>query len=98
MAAALIDGRAIAARMLEEARAEAQALAAAGWAPRLVSVSARSKQYDHCASAVALPTAAAHEAPMVSIAAGIWPLTTDIEVCSCPATTDSMPMKSGSPL
>jgi methylenetetrahydrofolate dehydrogenase (NADP+)/methenyltetrahydrofolate cyclohydrolase len=39
MAAALIDGRAIAARMLEEARAEAQALAAAGWAPRLVSVS-----------------------------------------------------------
>ena len=27
-------------------------------APRLVSVSARSKQYSHCASALALPSAA----------------------------------------
>ena len=39
MTATLIDGKAIAARMQAETRAEAQALAQAGWQPRLVSVS-----------------------------------------------------------
>lgn len=39
MTATLIDGRAIAARMMSETKAEAEALATAGWAPRLVSIS-----------------------------------------------------------
>ncbi|HRK41940.1 MAG TPA: bifunctional 5,10-methylenetetrahydrofolate dehydrogenase/5,10-methenyltetrahydrofolate cyclohydrolase [Gemmobacter sp.] len=39
MTATLIDGKAIAARMVEEVRAEAADLAAKGWAPRLVSIS-----------------------------------------------------------
>jgi methylenetetrahydrofolate dehydrogenase (NADP+)/methenyltetrahydrofolate cyclohydrolase len=39
MTATLIDGKAIAARMRDEIRAEAQALAEAGWAPRLISIS-----------------------------------------------------------
>ena len=39
MTATLIDGRAIAARMLAEVSADAQTLAAAGWEPRLVSIS-----------------------------------------------------------
>ena len=39
MTATIIDGKAIAARMREETREEAQALTAAGWAPRLVSIS-----------------------------------------------------------
>ena len=39
MTATLIDGKAIAARMVEEVRAEAADLAARGWAPRLVSIS-----------------------------------------------------------
>ena len=39
MTATIIDGKAIAARMREETRAEAEALTAAGWAPRLVSIS-----------------------------------------------------------
>ena len=39
MTATLIDGKAIAARMRDETRSEAQALAAAGWAPRLISIS-----------------------------------------------------------
>jgi methylenetetrahydrofolate dehydrogenase (NADP+)/methenyltetrahydrofolate cyclohydrolase len=39
MTATLIDGRAIAARMVTEVSAEAQQLADAGWAPRLVSIS-----------------------------------------------------------
>jgi methylenetetrahydrofolate dehydrogenase (NADP+)/methenyltetrahydrofolate cyclohydrolase len=39
MTATLIDGKAIAARMRDETRAEAQALAEAGWAPRLISIS-----------------------------------------------------------
>ena len=39
MTATLIDGKAIAARMRSEIRAEAEALAAAGWAPKLVSIS-----------------------------------------------------------
>ena len=36
MTATLIDGKAIAARMVEEVRADAAALAERGWAPRLV--------------------------------------------------------------
>lgn len=39
MTATLIDGKAIAARMREETRAEAQALTDAGWVPRLISIS-----------------------------------------------------------
>ena len=39
MTATLIDGRAIAARMLAEVLADAQTLAATGWEPRLVSIS-----------------------------------------------------------
>lgn len=39
MSATLIDGKAIAARMLAETRAEAGVLAEAGWQPRLVSIS-----------------------------------------------------------
>jgi methylenetetrahydrofolate dehydrogenase (NADP+)/methenyltetrahydrofolate cyclohydrolase len=39
MTATLIDGKAIAARMRDETRAEAEALAEAGWAPRLISIS-----------------------------------------------------------
>lgn len=39
MSATLIDGKAIAARMREETRAEAGRLAEAGWVPRLVSIS-----------------------------------------------------------
>ncbi len=39
MTATLIDGKAIAARMVEEVRAEAADLTAKGWAPRLVSIS-----------------------------------------------------------
>lgn len=39
MSATLIDGKAIAARMRGETRAQAQALAEAGWEPRLVSIS-----------------------------------------------------------
>lgn len=39
MTATVIDGRAIAARMTAEVAAEAAALAEAGWAPRLVSIS-----------------------------------------------------------
>lgn len=39
MSATLIDGKAIAARMRDETRAQAQALAKAGWTPRLVSIS-----------------------------------------------------------
>jgi methylenetetrahydrofolate dehydrogenase (NADP+)/methenyltetrahydrofolate cyclohydrolase len=39
MTATQIDGRAIAARMMTETLAEAQALAEAGWQPRLVSIS-----------------------------------------------------------
>lgn len=39
MTATIIDGKAIAARMRDETRAEAQALTEAGWAPRLVSIS-----------------------------------------------------------
>ena len=39
MTATLIDGKAIAARMVEEVRADAAALAERGWAPRLVSIS-----------------------------------------------------------
>ena len=39
MSATLIDGKAIAARMRDETRAQAQALAEAGWTPRLVSIS-----------------------------------------------------------
>ena len=39
MTATLIDGKAIAARMRDETRAEAEALAEAGWAPKLVSIS-----------------------------------------------------------
>ncbi|MDQ2067277.1 bifunctional 5,10-methylenetetrahydrofolate dehydrogenase/5,10-methenyltetrahydrofolate cyclohydrolase [Xinfangfangia sp. CPCC 101601] len=39
MTATLIDGKAIAERMRNETKAEAATLAAAGWAPRLVSVS-----------------------------------------------------------
>src|SRR5207244_4085928 len=76
-------------------------------APRLVSPSARSKQYSHCASALALPSAVYGEpggsgvafgpagSGAVSSAAGIWPVITDMELCSWPATTDSMPMNSG---
>ncbi|NEY91009.1 bifunctional 5,10-methylenetetrahydrofolate dehydrogenase/5,10-methenyltetrahydrofolate cyclohydrolase [Tabrizicola oligotrophica] len=39
MTATIIDGKAIAARMRDETRAEAQALTDAGWAPRLISIS-----------------------------------------------------------
>jgi methylenetetrahydrofolate dehydrogenase (NADP+) / methenyltetrahydrofolate cyclohydrolase len=39
MTATIIDGKAIAARMRAETRAEAETLAGAGWAPRLVSIS-----------------------------------------------------------
>jgi len=39
MTATAIDGKAIAARMVSEVRAEASELAAAGWEPRLVSIS-----------------------------------------------------------
>ncbi len=39
MTATLIDGKAIGARMLADAAAEAQKLKAAGWAPKLVSIS-----------------------------------------------------------
>jgi methylenetetrahydrofolate dehydrogenase (NADP+)/methenyltetrahydrofolate cyclohydrolase len=39
MTATLIDGKAIAARMRDETRGEAEALAEAGWAPRLISIS-----------------------------------------------------------
>lgn len=39
MTATLIDGKAIAARMVEEVRTEAAQLAERGWAPRLVSIS-----------------------------------------------------------
>ncbi len=39
MSATLIDGKAIAAKMTAETRMEAVALAAAGWQPRLVSIS-----------------------------------------------------------
>lgn len=39
MTATIIDGKAIAARMREETRAEAQALTEAGWVPRLISIS-----------------------------------------------------------
>ena len=39
MTATLIDGKAIAARMRDETRRDAQALTDAGWAPRLVSIS-----------------------------------------------------------
>ena len=39
MTATLIDGKAIAARMVDEIRAEAADLTAKGWAPRLVSIS-----------------------------------------------------------
>ena len=39
MTATLIDGKAIATRMVEEVRAEAANLTAKGWAPRLVSIS-----------------------------------------------------------
>ena len=39
MTATLIDGRAIAARMQAETKAEAETLATKGWAPRLVSIS-----------------------------------------------------------
>jgi methylenetetrahydrofolate dehydrogenase (NADP+) / methenyltetrahydrofolate cyclohydrolase len=39
MTATLIDGKAIAARMRSETRADAVALAEAGWAPKLVSIS-----------------------------------------------------------
>lgn len=39
MSATLIDGKAIAARIRAETRAESEALAEAGWAPRLVSIS-----------------------------------------------------------
>src|SRR5262249_3717933 len=67
--------------------------------PRLVSVSARSKQYSHFASAVPLPTGTyggADGSGAVSSATGIWPSMTDIEVCSWPGTTVSMPRNSGS--
>src|SRR3954470_11824734 len=53
--------------------------------PRLVSVSPRSKQYDHCASAVALPSAlypGVFGSFWLKIFSGIWPAITDIEVCS----------------
>src|SRR5215470_13108733 len=67
-------------------------------APRLVSVSPRSKQYSHCASALPLPSAvyggpAGSEAE--SSAAGIWPVMIDIEVCSWPGATVSRPRNSG---
>lgn len=39
MSATLIDGKAIAARMMAETRAEAAELAEAGWQPRLISIS-----------------------------------------------------------
>ena len=39
MSATLIDGKAIAARMRAETRVEAEKLAEAGWAPRLISIS-----------------------------------------------------------
>ena len=39
MTATLIDGKSIAAKMMADTRAEAEGLAAAGWQPRLVSVS-----------------------------------------------------------
>lgn len=39
MTATLIDGRAIAAKMQVDTRAEAETLSAAGWSPRLVSIS-----------------------------------------------------------
>ena len=39
MRAAIIDGKAIAARMRAETAAEAAELAAQGWQPRLVSIS-----------------------------------------------------------
>src|SRR4029079_5196416 len=76
-------------------------------APRLRSVSPRSKQYSHCASAFALPSARYGEpagsgvpfgvvgSTAVSSAPGIWPEMTDIDECSWPATTLSMPMNSG---
>src|SRR5262245_20456499 len=66
--------------------------------PRLVSASARSKQYSHCASAVALPSGTnggVFGKRTSSNPAGIWPVITVADVCSWPATTDSMPMNSG---
>ncbi|PTE13907.1 bifunctional 5,10-methylenetetrahydrofolate dehydrogenase/5,10-methenyltetrahydrofolate cyclohydrolase [Pseudogemmobacter blasticus] len=39
MTATLIDGKAIAARMRADVRADAEALAAAGWVPKLISIS-----------------------------------------------------------
>src|SRR5216110_2897613 len=67
-------------------------------APRLVSESARSKQYSHIASDVPLPSAVyggAVGSVAVSSAAGIWPVMTDIDVCSWPGTTVWMPRNSG---
>src|SRR5262249_4056840 len=77
-------------------------------APRLVSVSLRSKQYSHCARALALPTAAYGEpagsgatpfgvvgAIVPSSEFGIWPVMTPIELCSWPGMTDSRPIQSG---
>src|ERR1044071_3689462 len=67
-------------------------------APRLVSVSPRSKQYSHCASALLLPTGVyggLGGSCVVSSAAGIWPVMTDIEMCSWPGPTLSMPRNSG---
>src|SRR5262245_35883359 len=77
-------------------------------APRLVSASARSKQYFHCASALALPSGAYGEpagrgatpfgvvgSTAESSDAGICPVITDIDVCSWPGTTVSTPMNSG---
>src|SRR5262245_9952640 len=66
--------------------------------PRLVSVSARSKQYSHCDSAVALPTAlyGGLSGSLTFLSdAGIWPAMTEVEVCSWPGTTVSTPMNSG---
>src|SRR5258708_572163 len=66
--------------------------------PRLVSVSPRSKQYSHFASASALPSATnpgVVGSTCVSTEVGIWPVMTDIELCSWPATTDSMPRNRG---
>ena len=66
---------------------QSQPLAAS---PRLVSVSPRSKQYSHCASALALPIAVyggADGSAWVSISVGTWPVITDIDTCSWPGAT-----------
>ena len=88
MTATAIDGKAIAARMVAEVRAEAAELTAAGWEPRLVSISvgdvAAAELYVRNQQKSAL--AAVPSRGWIASASCVWGLRVPVPIPAPPAT------------